>query len=92
MPENDLPAVHAHDQHWPEVMRLRRSDISNQGSDYRVMVDVVQNPSHGFEDSLMIGYRWGTVKLLALPAGVSATPRHLLCWWTEQLTSLVYRA
>ena len=48
------------------------SDISDQSSDYRAVVEVLRDPPYWLRDSYLAGYRRGTLSLLTLSAAVAA--------------------
>jgi hypothetical protein len=57
----------------PPVKERDKSDISDQSSDYRAVVEVLRNPPYWLRDSYLAGYRRGTLSLHALSAAVAAT-------------------
>ena len=74
------------------VRRRDKSDISDQSSDYRAVVEVLRDPPYWLRDAYMAGYRRGTVSLHALSAAVAAALGRSPYVWTERLMPLVRQA
>jgi hypothetical protein len=66
-----------------------KSDISDQSSDYRAVVEVLRDPPYWLRDSYMVGYRRGTLSLHALSAAVAAALRRSPYVWAERLKPVV---
>ena len=69
-----------------------KSDISDQSSDYRAVLEVFRDPPYWLRDSYMAGYRNGTVTLFALSAAVAAALGRSPYGCTEGLMPLVQQA
>jgi hypothetical protein len=68
------------------------SDISDQSSDYRAVVEVLRDPPYWLRDSYLAGYLRGTLSLHALSAAVAAALGRSPYGWTERLMPLVRQA
>jgi len=66
-----------------------KSDKSDQGSDYRAVVEVLRDPPYWLRDSYMVGYRRGTLNLHALSAAVAAALGRAPHTWAERLKPVV---
>ena len=71
------------------VTQRDKSDIGDQGSDYRAVVEVLRNPPYWLRDSYVAGYRRGTLSLYALSAAVAAALSRSPYEWTERLMPVV---
>src|SRR5215212_2321795 len=76
----------------PPVTERDKSDISDQSSDYRAVVEVLRDPPYWLKDSYMAGYRRGTLSLHALSAAVAAALGRSPYGWAERLMSVVEHA
>ena len=66
-----------------------KSDISDQSSDYRAVVEVLRDPPYWLRDSYMAGYRRGTLSLHALSAAVAAALGRSPHAWAKWLKPVV---
>jgi len=71
------------------VTERDKSDISDQSSDYRAVVEVLRDPPYWLRDSYMVGYRRGTLNLHALSAAVAAALGRAPHTWAERLKPVV---
>ena len=74
------------------VTERDKSDISDQSSDYRAVVEVLRDPPYWLRDSYLAGYRRGTLSLHALSAAVAAALGRSPYGWAERLMSVVEHA
>ena len=66
-----------------------KSDISDQSSDYRAVVEVLRDPPYWLRYSYLAGYRRGTLSLHALSAAVAAALERPPYVWAERLKPVV---
>jgi hypothetical protein len=66
-----------------------KSDISDQSSDHRAVVEVLRDPPYWLRDSYMVGYRRGTLSLHALSAAVAAALGRSPHAWAKRLKPVV---
>jgi hypothetical protein len=76
----------------PPVTERDESDMSDQSSDYRAVVEVLRDPPYWRRDSYLAGYLRGTLSLHALSAAVAAALGRSPYGWTERLMPLVRQA
>jgi hypothetical protein len=76
----------------PPVTERDESDMSDQSSDYRAVVEVLRDPPYWLRDSYLAGYLRGTLSLHALSAAVAAALGRSPYGWTERLMPLVRQA
>ena len=94
LPIDQSPAfAHEPDESYEEPnssLAVRdKSDKSDQGSDYRAVVEVLRDPPYWLRDSYMVGYRRGTLNLHALSAAVAAALGRAPHTWAERLKPVV---
>src|ERR687897_2642193 len=65
------------------VTQRDKSDIGDQGSDYRAVVEVLRNPPYWLRDSYVAGYQRGTISLHSLSGAVAAALRRSPYEWTD---------
>ena len=73
----------------PPVTERDESDISDQSSDYRAVVEVLRDPPYWLRDSYLAGYQRGTLNLHALSAAVATALGRSPYAWTERLKPVV---
>ena len=93
-PMDQSPAIaHEPDESYeepnPPVTERDESDISDQSSDYRAVVEVLRDPPYWLRDSYMAGYRRGTLSLHSVSAAVAAALGRSPYAWVERLKPIV---
>ena len=93
-PIDQSPAfAHEPDESYEEPnssLALRdKSDISDQSSDYRAVVEVLRDPPYWLSDAYMAGYQRGTLSLHALSAAVAAALGRSPYAWAKRLMPVV---
>ena len=73
----------------PPVTERDKSDISDQSSDCRAVVEVLRDPPYWLKDSYMAGYRRGTLSLHSVSAAVAAALGRSPYAWVERLKPVV---
>ena len=66
-----------------------KSDISDQSSDYRAVVEVLRDPPYWLVGSYLAGYRRGTLSLHSVSAAVAAALGRSPYAWVERLKPIV---
>src|SRR5215212_8891164 len=87
--ESQTLAHESYEEPNPPVTERDKSDISDQSSDYRAVVQVLRDPPYWLRDSYMAGYRRGTLSLHALSAAVAAALGRPPYVWAERLKPVV---
>src|SRR5215212_2963839 len=87
--ESQTLAHESYEEPNPPVTERDKSDISDQSSDCRAVVEVLRDPPYWLKDSYMAGYRRGTLSLHSVSAAMAAALGRSPYAWAERLKPVV---